>query len=109
MESIRAMMNEFFMMPDHTIRSIALRCESVLWRVYNARFRAIAQGAGDTEAIDAGSRAVEHATERLIVALRSRGVPGAGVIATAAKARFFESCQIWEIGRLEGDGKVTGK
>jgi len=99
MESIRAMMNEFLMMPDYTIRRIALRCESVLWRVYRAvKDNTLARGYTCEEAASCASREVTRAAERLIVALQKRDVPGADVIATAAETKFFKNCHVWEIG-----------
>ena len=99
MKSTRAMMAGFYETPDHVIASIAYRCEAVLWRVYCAtKSNALLRGLDVAYATSHASREVARATEHLLVALQSRDVPGAVVIVTAAKAKFFENCQIWQIG-----------
>jgi len=99
MKSTRAMMAGFYETPDHVITSITYRCELSLWRVYRIEKRkALSHGLDWAYAIFHASRAVCRATERLCTALQRRGVPGAGTIADAAKANFFENCKMWEIG-----------
>ena len=99
MKSTKAMMAGFYDTPDYVIIRIALRCEAVLWRVYRAtKANALSNGNDVAYATFHASRAVGRATERLSAALQSRDVPGAVVIVTAAKAKFFENCQMWEIG-----------
>ena len=99
MKSTRAMMAGFYETPDHVITSIAFRCEVVLWRVYRAtKANALERGLGMSYAVFHASRVAGRATERLSKALQSRDVPGADVIVTAAKAKLFENCTMWEIG-----------
>jgi len=98
MKSTRAMMAGFYETPDHVIASIAYRCESILWRVYRAtKANALSRGRGMAYATFHAGREVGRATERLTVAMQTRDVPGAEVIAMAAKAKFFENCQMWQI------------